>query len=136
MRFAETAEDPRPRDDVVDGLDFEYVAAVTRVNGAALAALARAPAPPRRVRVAPAASGDGVVLRWMPAGQAGSAGYRIVWRETTAPFWEHAIELIASATGPAQASVPGVALDDTIFGVEAVDGAGHASPAAFALPTP
>jgi hypothetical protein len=136
VRFAETADDPAPRDDVVDLVDFEYVTAVARVNGAALAALARAPAPPRQVRVAPAASGNGAVLRWVPAGKTATAGYRVVWRETTAPFWEHSIELIASSNAPAQASVQGVALDDTIFGVEAVDGAGHASPAAFALPAP
>jgi hypothetical protein len=136
VRFAETMEDPRPRDDVVDLLDFEYVTAVTRVNGAALAALARAPAPPRQVRVAPAAAGNGAVLRWMPAGKTGMAGYRIVWRETTAPFWEHSVELADNGNGLAQATVPGAALDDTIFGVEAIDSAGHASPAAFATPTP
>jgi hypothetical protein len=136
VRFAETVEDPRPRDDVVDLLDFEYVTAVARVNGAALAALARAPAPPRRAQVTPAASGNGAVLRWMPAGKAAVAGYRVVWRETTAPFWEHSIEVADTLDGLAQATVPGVALEDTVFGVEAIDSAGHASPAAFALPTP
>jgi hypothetical protein len=136
VRFAETVEDPGPRDDVVDLVDFEYVTAVARVNGAALAALARAPAPPRQVSVAPAASGNGAVVRWLPAGKTGSAGYRVVWRDTTAPFWEHSVELMSSSTGPAQASLPGVALDDTVFGVEAVDGAGHVSPAVFALPAP
>jgi hypothetical protein len=132
VRFAETVEDPRPRDDVADLLDFDYVAAVARVNGAALAALARAPAAPSRVRVAPIASGRDARVSWTPAAETGIAGYRVVWRETTAPFWEHALEV---AGGVAQAEVPGAAVDDLIFGVEAFDAAGHISPAALALPS-
>jgi hypothetical protein len=55
----------------------------------------------------------------------------VVWRETTAPFWEHALDLPGSAL---EASVPGELPDSTIFGIEAFDAAGHISPAAFALP--
>jgi hypothetical protein len=131
VRFAEAVEDPRPRDDGVDLLDFEYVTAVARVNGAALAALARAPASPRDVKVAMAASGDGAVIRWTPAGGPAAAGYRVVWRDSTAPFWEHALDL-AGAAG--QAAVPGVAADETLFGVEAFDATGHLSPAVLGLP--
>ena len=76
------------------------------------------------------------MLRWEPPATPGVAGYRVVWRETTAPFWEHSLELIGALNGAAEASVADVAPDCTIFGVESVDGAGHVSPATFALPDP
>jgi hypothetical protein len=133
VRLAEALDGPPPRDDTADRLDFDYVTAVARVNAAALAALARAPAPPREARVTASPSGRGAVVRWSPAGAPGIAGYRVVWRKTTAPFWEHALEAPAAAD---RATVPDVAVDELLFGVEARDAAGHLSPAAFALPAP
>jgi hypothetical protein len=129
--LTEASGDTDRTDDTPDAIDFDYMSDVARVNTAVLAALARAPAPPLQVQQAAAPAGKGTVLRWTPAEGAPPAGYRVVWRETTAPFWEHALDV---GRGAANAAVPGMLPDDTIFGVEAFDAAGHLSAATFALP--
>ena len=118
-------------DDTPDALDFAYMADVAHVDTAVLAGLARAPGSPRGAEAARAPAGKGTVLRWTPADGPAPAGYRVVWRETTAPFWEHALDVDRAAVN---ASVPGVLPENTLFGIEAFDARGHLSPAAFALP--
>jgi hypothetical protein len=133
VRLAEATDDPPAPADTPDIIDFDYVTSVARVNGAALASLARAPAPPTGATLEMPAPGGDAAVDWEPAGEAGVAGYRVVWRATTAPFWEHSLDVQGGAL---RAVVPGVAPDDAIFGVEAFDAAGHLSPAAFAVPRP
>ena len=67
-------------------------------------------------------------LRWDPSTEPGLAGHRVVWRETTAPFWEHSLDV---AKGTDRITVPGVSKDNVVFGVEAFDASGHESPAVF-----
>jgi Zn-dependent M28 family amino/carboxypeptidase len=140
VRFTEPAEDFRRQHqnvreengvrygDTPDHVDFAYTADVARVNGAALAVLARAPAPPSAVQIEAARLENDTTLRWSPNAEADLAGYRVVWRETTSPFWEHSIDVAKDAT---RTTVRGVSKDNAVFGVEAVDAAGHASPAVF-----
>jgi len=140
VRFTEPAEDFRHEHqnvreengvqygDVPDHVDFAYTADVARVNAAALAVLARAPAPPEKVQIETARLENDTTLRWAPGGGTDVAGYRIVWRETTAPTWEHSMDVGKDVT---RTTMPGLSKDNVIFGVEAVDAAGHASPAVF-----
>jgi hypothetical protein len=140
VRFTEPSEDyRREHQDVreVDGVmfgdlpekvDFAYVADVARVNAAALAVLARAPAPPDKVQIETARLENDTTLRWAPEPGPGVAGYRIVWRETTSPSWEHSMDVGRDVT---RVTVRGASKDDFVFGVEAFDAAGHASPAVF-----
>ena len=140
VRFTEPAEDYRRQHqdvreekgvqygDTPDHVDFAYTADVTRVNAAALAVLARAPAPPKDVQIEAARLENDTTLRWAPNSEGNLAGYRIVWRETTAPFWEHEIDVPKETT---RKTVAGVSKDNVIFGVEAFDTDGHASPAVF-----
>jgi hypothetical protein len=140
VRFTEPAEDFRRQHqdvreengvaygDTPDHVDFAYVADVARVNAAALAVLARAPAPPRDVQIEAARLENDTTLRWAPSPEPDLGGYRILWRETTAPFWEHSLDL---AKGVTRKTVEGVSKDNVIFGLEAFDAAGHASPAVF-----
>ena len=139
VRFTEPAEDFRrqhqdvrneggvPFGDTPDHVDFAYTADVTRVNAAALAVLARAPAPPRGVQIEAARLENDTTLRWEPSADPELSGYRIVWRETTAPFWEHSMDVGKDVN---RVTVP-LSKDNVLFGVEAFDGAGHASPAVF-----
>jgi hypothetical protein len=117
--------------DLPEFVDFGYVADVARVNAIALAELARAPAPPRGVEIETARLENDTTLRWQPNAEPDLAGYRIVWRETTAPQWEHALELPKEATRHA---VKGVSKDNVVFGLQAVDREGHASPAVYPKP--
>jgi hypothetical protein len=140
VRFTEPAEDFRRQHqdvreekgvqygDTPDHVDFAYTADVARVNAATLAVLARAPAPPGEVQIETARLENDTTLRWAPNPEADLAGYRVVWRETTSPFWEHSIDVGKAVN---RITVPDVSKDNLIFGVEALDSAGRASPAVF-----
>ncbi|HEU5265466.1 MAG TPA: hypothetical protein VFU35_02155, partial [Jatrophihabitans sp.] len=58
-----------------------------------------------------------------------AAGYQIVWRPTTALEWTHVIPV-----GKVSSATVDLSKDNVFFGVRAVDGNGHRSPAAFPLP--
>jgi hypothetical protein len=140
VRFTEPAEDFRRQHqnvrvengvtygDTPDHVDFAYVADVARVNGATLAVLARAPAPPAQVQIEAARLENDTTLRWAPSKDEDVSGYRVVWRETTAPYWEHELDVGKDVN---RVTVPGVSKDNVVFGVEAMDAAGHVTPAVF-----
>lgn len=141
VRFVETHEDFRHQHQdvrVVDGVqygdlpqfvDFNYLAAVARVNAAALASLARAPSAPAGVRIETLRLEHGSTLSWLPNPEADLAGYEIVWRDTTAPFWQGAA-FVGNVT---RASVP-VSKDDYILSVRAVGSSGQRSLATYPIP--
>ena len=143
IRFTEPMEDfhhqhenPRTENGIVYGdtpefVDFIYVGDVARVNTAALAALARAPAAPRKVEIETARLENDTTLRWLPNTEPDLAGYRIVWRDTTAPFWEHSRDVPKDTV---RVTMPGLSKDNAVFGVEAFDTSGRASPAVFPSP--
>ena len=58
-----------------------------------------------------------------------AAGYEVVWRPTTALEWTHLIPV-----GKVDSATINLSKDNVIFGVRAVDGNGHRSPATFPLP--
>jgi hypothetical protein len=140
-RFTEPNEDFRHQhqDVRVDGgvqfgdlpefCDFEYIARVARVNGAALWSLAQAPGTPRSVRILTAALTNDTTLRWARGTEPDLAGYEVVWRETTAPEWTHVIPV-----GDVTEATIDLSKDNVFFGVRAVDHAGHRSPVAFPVP--
>jgi Peptidase family M28 len=110
--------------DVVAGVDFPYLARVTRLNALTLAALARAPAPPSDVKLAGAVTAD-TTVSWSPV--PGASAYAVWWRETTAPQWtDH------RATTDATLTLKGVNIDDFSFGVAARSADGYSSPVVFA----
>jgi Zn-dependent M28 family amino/carboxypeptidase len=112
--------------DVAAGMDFAYLAKVTRLNALTLAALARAPAPPSQVKLAGAVTAD-TTVSWAPV--AGAAGYVVWWRETTAADWQD------HQAAPADSLIlKGVNIDDFAFGVAARSAEGYSSPIVFAGP--
>ena len=110
--------------DVLEGVDFPYLAKVTRLNVITLAALASAPAPPREVALAGAVTPD-TDVKWTPS--ASAAAYRVWWRDTTEPQWRYS-RLVAQG---GQAKLAGINLDDWFFGVSAIGADGYESPVAF-----
>ncbi|MDE3083664.1 MAG: M28 family metallopeptidase [Verrucomicrobiota bacterium] len=142
VRFSELKEafreDVRAEGGIADGdtpdlIDFPRVAEVTRASAAALTVLARAPSVPHDVQIEAKLLDKGTTLRWSPNREPDLAGYRIVWRDTTSPLWEHSLDAPKDAV---RFTVRDVTKDNFIFGLEAVDAAGHASPAAYALLKP
>lgn len=116
--------------DLPEFVDFEYVAQVARVNAAAIATLASAPAAPRDVQVEALRLEPDTTLRWAPNVEPDLAGYRIVWRATTAARWEYSRDV-----GKVErATLTGVSKDDFVFGVQAYDREGNASPATYPRP--
>jgi len=113
--------------DLLQYVDFDYVARVTRMNVAALATLALGPDAPATPQMVTSALGYDTTLRWKPA--PGAVSYEVVWRETTAPMWQYA-QNVGNVT---QATVR-VSKDDDILGIRSVDAAGRRSPAVYPLP--
>ena len=116
-------ENGRVYGDTIEGVDFPYLAKVTRLNVVMMAALARAPAPPEGVKIEGAVSPD-TKVSWDPS--PGAARYRVHWRETTAPRWQHSKDTAATAE-----TLKNVVIDDWFFGVSAISADGYESPVVF-----
>ena len=113
--------------DTLDGVDFAYLAQNARVNAAAVASLALAPPAPVVVsergaaRIGRDPSGYDAALRWTPS--PGAVGYRVYWRDTWRFDWQHA-RTVGNVT---EVVLPGVSIDDWVFGVAAIGPGGHES---------
>ncbi|TMQ11675.1 MAG: M20/M25/M40 family metallo-hydrolase [Deltaproteobacteria bacterium] len=115
--------------DLPEFVDFGYIAQVARVNAAALAALAMAPAAPRGAQLETARLENDTTLHWDASTEPDLAGYRIVWRDTTAPLWQNHkdVGLVTRYSLP-------LSKDNVVFGVQAIDKDGNVSVASY--PTP
>jgi hypothetical protein len=141
LRFTEPAEDFNHQHqnvrsengvkigDLPEYNDYRYIAQVARVNAAALATLALAPAAPRKVQVRTAQLENDTALLWQANAEPDLAGYRIVWRETGAAQWQGS-QFVGNVT---EARVP-LSKDNYYFGVQAIDKDGNASPASYPVP--
>ena len=116
--------------DLPEFIDFAYTADVTRVNAAALASLALGPAAPQEVLMENMVLDNNTTLRWTASAEPNVAGYRVVWRETTAPFWQK-FEDVEKVT---RTTIYGVSKDNVVFGLQALDKDGNASVAVFPRP--
>ncbi|HEX5707958.1 MAG TPA: M28 family metallopeptidase [Pyrinomonadaceae bacterium] len=116
--------------DLPEFVDYEYVAQVARINAAALAALALAPARPRDVRILTQRLTNDTDLKWEANAEPDLAGYEVVWRETTSDVWTHS-RFVGRVT---TYTVPRMSKDNFFFGVRAVDREGHRSPVSFPKP--
>ncbi|MGZ3499025.1 MAG: M20/M25/M40 family metallo-hydrolase [Vulcanimicrobiaceae bacterium] len=113
--------------DLLQYCDFDYVARVTEMNVAALAALALGPKAPPDAEMLTKTLGYDTTLRWKAVPHA--ASYEFVWRETTSPVWQYSQD-VGNVT---QATLK-ISKDDYIIGVRAIDPEGHRSPVSY--PTP
>jgi hypothetical protein len=115
--------------DLPEFVDFAYVAQIARVNLAALANLAMAPAAPDSVGIVTKELTNDTTLRWKtPAGRA-PAGYYVLMRETASPVWEKKF-YVGNLT---EATLP-YSKDNYFFAVQSVDAAGRESLPVFPLP--
>jgi hypothetical protein len=115
--------------DVPDSVDFDYAARVTALNAATLAVLAWAPAPPDGATVSGAVTAS-TTLRWRAVPAADLAGYKVYWRRTTSPTWDH-WRWVGDTT---EATMTDMVVDNAFFGVAAVNRDGDESPVVFPSP--
>ncbi len=112
--------------DTLDGVDFDYLVRNARVNAAAAAALALAPPAPvvtdkGEPMLGRGSGGYDASLRWQPS--PGTAGYRVYRRRTWSNDWQDSWE-VGNVTSFV---LPGVSIDDYVFGVAAVGADGNQS---------
>src|SRR5499427_1040987 len=117
--------------DLIDFVDFNYVARVTAVNAAALWALATSPGTPKNVHihVNPPVSFAGTnftTLDWSANPETNLTGYEVVMRETTDSDWTKALPV-----GNITSVTLDISKDNVQFGIRAVDQKGNRSPVAF-----
>jgi Peptidase family M28 len=123
--------------DTFAGTSPKYIAQVTRVNGAVAASLAWAPKSPitveeveRNGRKVPSLlltrgkNRYDAALKWkQESPEPDLAGYVIMMRKTTAPYWEREI-FVGNVT---EYNMPDVSIDELVFGVKAIDKEGNES---------
>ena len=126
--------------DTIENMDFPYLEKVTKLNVAALAAIASAPPPPEP-KVDGAVSTD-TRIGW--AHVPGAAGYAVHRRRTDSSKWEHRGEMrdlpektrseptVGQLT--TQVTMQGIRVDDWVFGVSSISKDGFESPVASAVP--
>jgi hypothetical protein len=141
VRFTEFREDynhqhqnVRSADGIAYGdlpqfVNFDYVAAVARLNAAVLGSIAAAPAPPLQVQLEAKQLENDSTLSWQPPAGGPLPGYEVLWRNTDSPEWEH----VKAAGNATRITLP-LAKDNVIFGVRASDRAGHHSLPVVPLP--
>ena len=116
--------------DTAEYVDFDYVANVGRVNLAALANLALAPAKPKGVSIVTAKLTNDTDLKWDANTDADIAGYEVVWRDTTAAEWTSS-QFVGNVT---TYTAKGMSKDNYFFGVRSVDKDGNKSPVVYPIP--
>jgi hypothetical protein len=90
--------------------------------------LANAPSSPGNPRIITAKLEYHTTLRWDKSPEPDTAGYEVVWRETTSPVWQFTKDVkdVTEVTIPESK-------DNYFFGVRAYDKDGYKSPVVFAL---
>jgi hypothetical protein len=117
--------------DLIDFVDFDFIARVTRVNAAALWGLASHPSTPKGlvIHTAPPPGLPGTNLTsldWTANPEANLRGYEVVLRETTEKDWTRKIPV-----GNVNSVTLDISKDNVQFGLRAVDARGNHSPVAF-----
>ncbi len=116
--------------DLLQYVDFDYVAKVARLNAAVLASLADAPSEPQRVRILTKALDNDSELAWDAAAFApAGTTYEVVWRATDELMWTHSQSAGAETHLKLQ-----VSKDNVVFGVRSVSAAGQRSLPVAPLP--
>lgn len=117
--------------DLPEFVDFDFVARVGRVNGAALWSLANSAGAPQNVRVNTTALGNDSIFYWDPpaGGEDGIDGYEVVFRATDTPFWTHVIDV-----GLVNEVTVDLSKDNVIFGIRSRSADGFRGVAVLPFP--
>ena len=122
--------------DTIENMDFPYLEKVTKLNVAALAAIASAPPPPEP-KVEGAVSTDTEVSWYYVSG---AVEYVVRWRRTDSNQWAESLRVPGyppehdNITISERKVLKGIRVDDWVFGVSSVSKDGFESPVASAVP--
>jgi hypothetical protein len=110
--------------DVIEHVNFGYAKKLTAVNAINLASLAWAPPAPKNVAI------GGIVeaaakFKWDKVD--GATGYKIYWRDTTSPTWDHS-RYVEDVT---EFILDGIVIDNFFFGIASIGENGFESPVVF-----
>lgn len=109
-------KDGKPYGDTADFVSGAYVSNVAKLNTAAIVHLASAPGPTKRTRMLTKTLETTATLRWDAPTDTDIAGYEILLRDTSAPSWQHTIDV-----GMATEKTLPVSKDNYFFAVRAYD---------------
>lgn len=110
--------------DTFEHVNFLYAKKLTAVNAISLASLASAPLSPKNVSIGGIVE-PSVKLKWTKSKAA--IGYKIYWRDTTSPTWDHS-RYVGDVS---EFTLDGIVIDNYFFGVASVGENGFESPVAF-----
>ena len=110
--------------DKLEFVNFDYAAKLTAVNAINLASIASAPSEPKNVAI------GGVVeasakLKWDKV--EGAIGYKIYWRDTTSPNWDHS-RYVGDVS---EFTLEGIEIDNSFFGLASMGENGFESVVVF-----
>jgi len=112
--------------DVIEGVDFNYAAKLTAVNAINLASIAWSPKAPQGVMIGGAVQ-PSTRLMWDLSDDPDRKGYKIYWRDTTSPQWQHS-RYVGQLN---DFTLKGIVIDNYLFGVASVGKNGHESIVAY-----
>ena len=110
--------------DTFEHVNFPYAKKLTAVNAINLASVAWAPPSPKNVRIGGIVR-PAVKLKWDTV--EGAKGYKVYFRDTTSPTWDHFIYV----EGKTEHELEGIVIDNFFFGVASVGTNGHESIVSF-----
>jgi len=110
--------------DVIEHVNFNYAKKLTAVNAINLASLAWAPPAPKTVAIGGIVE-PSVKFKWDKV--EGAVGYKIYWRDTTSPTWDHS-RYVGNVS---EFMLDGIVIDNYFFGIAAVGKDGFESPVVF-----
>lgn len=110
--------------DTFEHVNFDYAKKLTAVNAINLASIASAPPTPESVSIGGIVQ-PSVKFKWDTVD--GAVGYKIYWRDTTSPTWDHS-RYVGDVT---EFTLDGIVVDNFFFGVAAVGMDGYESIVVF-----
>jgi Zn-dependent M28 family amino/carboxypeptidase len=124
----------RPYGDTLEGVDADFAAKATALNALTMAGIAGAPPFPTDLELSGAVE-PSATLSWAHGGEnrraaRNRAGYRVYWRETTAPQWTNS-RFVGDVT---EWTFKNLVVDNYFFGVAAVAKDGSETPVVFPGP--
>ena len=112
--------------DVLEAVNFDYANKLTAVNAINLASIAWAPPAVSELAIGGIVEAS-VRFEWSKIDDPNVKGYRIYWRETTSPTWDHS-RFVGNVS---ETTLKGIVIDNFFFGIATIGKNGIESPVIF-----